>query len=127
MKHAEIQSSRFLSNGGAEARAAIGQADLPFGFHRKPVAFHFVAIDLCFFGVTLEERTDGIVAADALDIDDSRLYPLLVDFCAIAMLRKIAFRQSQVLQKFGLEFLSAAFLGELQGTPSIMNDLNRFD
>src|ERR1700681_4208758 len=66
------------------------------------------------------------MAADAFDVDDSGLDPLLVNFRAIAMLGQIAFGVCKMLQEFRLDILSGNLLGQLQGSSGVMNDLCRF-
>src|SRR5437588_2972730 len=108
----EIELRRFSGDGGLKSCAAAGEVHFAFSFKRVAETIGFVAVDASFLGITLEQRTDGVVPGDAGNVNYRRLDPFFVDAGSVAVFGKVAFRLREMLEKFWLDGFPGTFLGQ---------------
>ena len=74
-----------------------------------------------------EQRADGIVRADLLQIDHRRLDVARVDDGGVAVFGHIALGVSELFEELALEGFAEQFFGELNHSAGVLNDLHGFD
>src|SRR5947209_20506341 len=70
-----------------------------------------IAVDLCNVVVVVEERADGVVGSDLVQIYECGPDELLVDSCAVPMVRNITFRVGELAKEAGLDSVFLLFGG----------------
>src|ERR1700676_2032540 len=102
------------------------QAELSIRFDGRLLAFNAITINPGLLPIVFEQRADGKVPSQSLDIYVRRLLPLLIYACGITVFRLIAFRNSQVRQELWFKLNPRAFLRQSEGAAGITDYLNRF-
>ena len=123
----ETEHFRFLADLGNDSCAAdcelcaarldaVGDLDL-----------NFIAVDLCLFGIRLEQRHQCAVCCYLPAINHRGPDELFVNSPAVLVFGNVALGGFEPLEKHRLNRLSEDFLIQLQRARGVLDDLRRFD